>query len=218
MHFVNRAHAGRILARQLVPDFRYEDSVVIALSAGGVVVGAQIAQYLHSALLMILAEEIFLPHEPVSVGTITSDGEFLINNALNAGDASELLEEYRGSIEEQKVTKLREMTKIVGHEGLIKKEMVEHRSVILVSDGFSGDILLNVAYEFLKPLKINKLVVATPIADVKAVDWMHMMADKIFCLWVADNDFEINRYFDKNDVPDQETINKIIHNIILNWK
>ena len=218
MHFVSRIHAGRILAKQLLPDFRYEDCVVIALSAGGVVVGAQIAQYLHSALLMIMTEEIYLPHEPVSIGSITSDGEFMVNNFLGSGDVDELLEEYRGVIEEQKISKLREMNQAVENSGLVKKEMIQYRSVVLVSDGFNGDLSLSVAYEYLKPFKINKLIIATPIANVKAIDWMHAMADKIFCLWMTDEDFETNRYYDKDDVPDQKTINNMIHNIILNWK
>lgn len=217
MHFASRFQAGKILAKQLYPIYRYEDCVVIALNPGGVVVAAQIAQLLHAALLMILAEELEIPHEPISVGSVSSAGDFILNNDLSNIDSSDLMEEYRGLIEEQKIVKMHEMSKIIGPTELINKKMIQYRTVILVSDGLKGNLFLNLAYEFLKPIKINKIVVATPLADVKAVDWMHIMADKIFCLWVTD-DLDVARYYDQNTIPDEKTITKIIQNIILKWQ
>lgn len=217
MHFASRFHAGKILAKQLYPIYRYEDCVVIALNPGGVVVASQIAQSLHAALLMILAKELEIAHEPISIGSISSTGDFILNDSLSNIDSSELMDEYRGLIEEQKIVKMSEMSKITGTTELINKKMIQYRTVILVSDGLRGDLFLNLAYEFLKPIKINKIIVATPIADVKAVDWMHIMVDKIFCLWVTD-DLDVNRYYDQNTIPDEKTITKIIQNIILNWQ
>ena len=43
MYFESRAHAGQVLAAQLLEKYRYEDCAIIALSDGGVVVGEQIA-------------------------------------------------------------------------------------------------------------------------------------------------------------------------------
>jgi predicted phosphoribosyltransferase len=219
MHFINRQSAGQKLANQLLADFRYEDCVVLALNIGGVLVGSQIAQELCSPLLLLLEEEIFLPHEPISVGGITSEGNFVYNDKLIPNESSEILQEYRGVIEEEKLSKIREMTALVGDSFLAKKELIKYRNVILTIDGLKGDLLLKLAYDFLKPLKIKNLIVATPIADVSAVDWMHANADKIFCLWVNDdNDFDVNRYFDDNQLPDLDKVIGIIENIVLNWK
>ncbi len=219
MHFASRIHAGRLLAKQISQKYRYEDCVVIAINKGGVVVGAQIAQQIHCAILMLTTEEIYLSREPVSIGSISFDGNFIANNDLSIGDSKELMDEFRGSIEEQKIIKLRDMTSDIGKTDLTNRSMIEHRHVILVSDGIKGSTLLNIAYEYLKPIKIQSLVVASPIADVKAIDWMHITADKIFCLWVTDdNEIDFNRYFDQNRLPSQKMINTTIQNIILNWK
>lgn len=219
MHFSSRIHAGRLLARQIEPLYRYEDCVVLALNRGGVVVGAQIAQKIHCAILMLPIKEIFLPREPVSIGSIAFNGNFVINSDVSLTDSREMIDEFRGVIEEEKITKLREMTSDVGRTELTNKSMIEHRNVILVSDSINGTTLLDMAYEYLKPIKISSLIVATPISDVKAVDWIHVMADKIFCLWVSDDyDSDLNRYFDQNKIPSQKRINTIIQNVILNWK
>lgn len=219
MHFISRQSAGQKLASQLVVNYRYEDCVVLALNIGGVLVGSRIAQKLCSPLLLLLEEEIFLPHEPVSVGGITSGGNFVYNDKLIVNESSEILQEYRGIIEEEKLTKIREMTTLVGDSFLAKQELIKYRNVILTIDGLRGDLLLKLAYDFLKPLKIKSLIIATPIADVSAVDWMHANADKIFCLWVNDDsEFDVNRYYEDNQLPNLEKVIDIIENIVLNWK
>ena len=219
MHFSSRIHAGRVLAKQILPLFRYEDCVVLALNSGGVVVGAQIAKEIHSAILMLPIKEIFLPREPMSVGSISFDGSFVVNSDMSLTDSKEFMDEFRGSIEEEKITKLREMTSDIGRVELTNKSMIENRNVILVSDTIKGTTLLDMAYQYLKPIKTKSLIVACPISDVKAVDWMHVMVDKIFCLWVNDDtDSDFNRYFDQNNIPSQRKLNSIIQNIILNWR
>jgi len=78
--------------------------------------------------------------------------------------------------------------------------------------------MLAAAELFLKPVKIERLVVVTPLADIKALDKIHIMADEIHCLSVVDDTFEIDHYFENNDLPSHETVVKTIKNIILHWK
>lgn len=71
MYFASRMQAGRMLASQLAPKYRYENCAVIALNDGGVMVGAQIASQLHCILMMLLSSEINLPMEPDAIAGIT---------------------------------------------------------------------------------------------------------------------------------------------------
>ena len=67
MYFASRLQAGRQLASQLVPKYRYENCAVLAVSDGGVMVGAQIAQQLHCVITLLMSAEITLPREPEAV-------------------------------------------------------------------------------------------------------------------------------------------------------
>ena len=207
-----------MLASRLAPKYRYENCAVVALNDGGVVVGAQIAAELHCVLGMVLMSEITLPRESAGVGSVSSDGAFSYNSDYSSGEVEELQSEFRSYIEEQKLTKLHEMNALLGDGGLMRKDLLSDHNVILVADGLRGGALLSAAELFLKPVRIDRLIVATPLADIKALDKIHVMADEIQCLDTIDGTFELNHYYDKNDIPDHETIVKTIENIILHWK
>jgi len=218
MYFASRAQAGRNLAARLEKKYRYENCAVLALNDGGVVVGSQIAAQLHCVLGMLLLSEITLPRETSGIGSISVEGGFSYSADLSSGDIEELQSEYRGYIEEQKLTKLHDMNRLVGGGGLTRKDLLRGHNVILASDGLIGSSMLAAALQFLKPIKIERLIVATPFADMKALDAIHVMADEVHCLNVIDDTFELNHYFESNDIPDHETIIKTIENIILHWK
>ncbi len=218
MYFASRAQAGRALAGRLAPKYRYENCAVVALNDGGVMVGAQIAAELHCVLGMILMSEITLPREPSGIGSISSEGNFTYNSDYSSGDIEELQSEFRGYIEEQKLTKLHEMNSLLGSGGLMRKDLLAGHNVILVADGLMGGALLDAAELFLKPIKIERLIVATPLANVQALDKIHVTADEIQCLDVIDGTFELNHYFEDNTIPGHDVIIKTIENIILNWK
>jgi len=207
-----------MLAAQLAPKYRYENCAVVCLSDGGVMVGAQIASQLHCVLTMLLSSSITLPREPDAIAGISSEGNFSYNNDFSPGEIDEAVSEYHGYIEEQKLAKLHEMNQLLGSGGLISKDLLRYHNVILVSDGLKGTFELDMAAEFLKPIAIEKLIVATPLASVKAIDKIHIMADGVFCLDVLEEYMDTPHYCDKQDVPDHETVIKTIENIILRWQ
>lgn len=218
MYFASRVQAGRMLASRLKDKYRFENCAVVALNDGGVVVGAQIAAELHCVLGMLLMSEITLPRETTGIGSVSSDGEFTYNADFTPGQIDELQNEYRSYIEEQKIAKLHEMNSLLGSGGLMRKDLLTGHNIILVADGIRGGSLLSAAETFLKPIALDRLVVATPLADIAALDKIHIMADEIQCLSTVDNTFELDHYFEKNDIPSHEVIVETIKNIILQWK
>jgi len=219
MYFASRLQAGRLLAAQLVKKYRYENCAVVALSDGGATVGAQIAMQLHCVLTMILSSEITLPREPEAIAGLTAEGNLAYNqSAYSEGEINELVGEYHSYIEQQKLTRLHDMNRLLGSGGLISRDLLKGHNVILVSDGMKDGFLLDLAAEFLKPIAIEKLIVAVPFASVKAVDRMHIMADEIYCLSVVADYIDTNHYYDTQDVPDHNTVVKTIEDIVLNWK
>ena len=217
MYFASRIEAGQRLARGLA-NYRYENCAVVALSDGGVVIGAQIAASLHCVLTMLLTEPIKVPGEPEAVGVINQDGGFIYNNMYSAGQLEELTSEFHHYIEQDRMQKFHEMNRLLGQGGLIRRDLLYGHNVILVSDGFNNAFSLDAAMDFLKPVKTEKIIVATPLASVPAVDRMHILVDEIHCLSVVDNYVNTDHYYQDNQIPDHETIVKTIQSVVLNWK
>jgi len=217
MYFENREQAGKILADELVQKYRYEDCAVVALNDGGVVVGEQIAKALHCILNMLITEDIEVPGEGVSFGSVTSDGDFVNNESLSDGEVDYYSSEYHGFLEEQKREAFQKLNRLLGDGGIIDESFLMDRVVILVSDGIDLNSSLDAATQFLKPIRIQKLVIATPIATVQAVDKLHIMADELHILDVKTNFMGVDHYYNQNNIPSREDTIAKINQIILNW-
>ncbi|MEK7152607.1 MAG: phosphoribosyltransferase family protein [Patescibacteria group bacterium] len=219
MYFKNRVEAGQLLAKQIVQKYKGQDCAVVALNDGGVMVGAQIALELHCVLTMLLTEPINLPREDAAVGGISQDGSFSYNRKYSQGEIDEFVAEYYHFIEQEKMTKMQEMHRAEGRKGgLIRKSLLKDRNVILVTDGLLDGFSLDVALSYLKPVHTKKLVVATPLASVPAVDRMHILADDIFCLSVLEDYITTEHYYDVNDVPPHERVVRTIEQIVSHWR
>lgn len=218
MYFKSRAEAGYKLANEIVKKYQGQSCAVVALSDGGVVVGAQIAMQLHAVLMMLLSQPIQLPRETDAVAGITADGAFTYNQKYSPGEIEEMMGEFRSFIEQEKMQKMQEMHQETGKGILIRKELLKNHIVILVSDGLSSGFSLDIALEFLKPIPITKLVVATPFASVQAVDRMHVLADDIYCLNVIEDYISTEHYYDLQDVPDHERIVQTVEKLVANWE
>lgn len=217
MYFRNRAEAGRKLARKLAA-YEGKQVAVMALSPGAVIIGAQIAMKLHANLTLLLTENIYLPGESDPIAAMTSAGTFTYNNMFSPGQIEEYISEYHHFIEERRIEKLHKLNRLMGEDGEIHKDYLRNHIVIVVSDGLSSGFSLDIAAAYLKTVALKKLVVATPLASVPAVDRMHLFADEICCLSVVANYLSTNHYYDDNTVPDVDRLFSVIKNITINWE
>lgn len=218
MYFKSRAQAGKLLSEQIIKKYRHEDCAIIALSDGAVVVGAQIAAPLHCVMTMLLTEAINLPREDVAVAGMSQDGAMTYNNYYSPGEIEEFVAEYHNLIEEQKIDKMQRMNQLLGKGGLIKKGLIRDHNIILVSDGLASGFSLDIAVEFLKPIRTKKIIIATPFASVSAVDRMHIQADEIFCLSVIADYISTDHYYETRDVPAHKKVVRIIEELVGRWK
>jgi predicted phosphoribosyltransferase len=218
MYFKSRIAAGQELARQIAEKYKGEPCAVIALSDGGVMVGSQIAMELNCVLMMLMAERIILPRENEALAGISSDGSFSYNHHYSQGEIEEFVSEYYGFIEQEKMAKMQQMHRLAHKGGLIRKDLLEEKNIILVSDGLPDGFVLDVALQYLKPIHHKKLIVATPFASVPAVDRIHVMADGIYCLSVIEDYISTDHYYDTQDVPSHDKIVATIERIVSHWK
>lgn len=218
MYFRNRVEAGKQLAN-LLTKYKKESCAVVAMSDGAVVVGAQIAAHLKCVITLLLAEPINAPGEPEAVASINQEGGYTPNSAsYSQGQLDELEMEYHQSFEQSKREKLNEMHRLIGREDLIRRDLLRHHTVILVADGLGGAFILDAAALFFKTTKLKRLIIATPVANVGAVDRMHLVGDEIYCLGVVENYMGASHYYEDNQIPDHDTIIATIQTIVANWK
>ncbi len=218
MYFESRVHAGQQLAAELLERYRYDNCAVVAISDGGVVVGEQIAAALHCLLTMLVVENIEVPGESVSFGGISEGGNFSFNSEISKVEMDEYAIEYRGYLEDQKREAFQRINRLLGDGGLIDHDMLRDHTIILVSDGFDSTVELDAALDFLKPIRIARLVIVAPIASSSAIDRLHVAADELHILDVKGNYIETDHYYNQNQIPThEETIDKI-NKIVLNWR
>jgi predicted phosphoribosyltransferase len=218
MYFESRAQAGQILAVELLDKYRYENCAVVALSDGAVLVAEQIAASLHCVMMMLLTEDIQIPGESLSFGAVSQDGGFTYNGMFSTGEIEEYASEFHGYLDEQKREAFQKINRLLGDGGIIDDELLRDHVVILVSDGLDNGASIDVAIDFMKHIRVKRLVVATPTSSVQAVDRLHIMADELHILDVKANFMGVDHYYNINDIPSHaETIAKI-NQIVLNWR
>lgn len=218
MYFHSRADAGAQLAEQLFQAYRYENVAVVALSDGGVAVGEQIAERLHCVLTMLVSEGVNLPGESKYFGAVSQEGTFTHSSDLTSSEVGGYTAEFHGYFEEKKREAFQKINRLVGEGGTIDHDMLRDHTIILVDDGLSSTISLDVAFDFLKPIRVQRLVIATPIASVDIVDKVHMVADELHILDVKQNYMGTDHYYELNDLPSHEETVAKINQIILNWR
>ncbi|MGH7234544.1 MAG: hypothetical protein ACREF7_03835, partial [Candidatus Saccharimonadales bacterium] len=169
-------------------------------------------------ITLLQTSEITLPRELNAIAGITDGGRFVFNKDFSEGEVDEMVSEFRNYLEEERTTKTHEINQSLGKGGLINLDVLEHMNVILVSDGLSNSMRLDLAEEYLKPIEIESLIVALPVASVSVIDRVHVMADAVYCLSVTDDYYDTDHYYEKKDVPNHARIAKTIENIVLRWK
>ncbi|MDB5186332.1 MAG: phosphoribosyltransferase [Candidatus Saccharibacteria bacterium] len=217
MYFHNRAIAGRQIAERL-QQYANRNVAVVALSPGAVIIGAQIAMKLHANLMMLLTANITLPGENDPFGAISSSNTFTYNNKFSTGEIEEYRAEYLSYIEQQRIEKLHQLHTLLGADGEVKRELLQRHVIIVVSDGLSSGFSMDIAADFLKPVKVARLIVATPIASVAAVDRMHLVGDEVHCLGVVPDYMDTDHYYEDNTIPSTEGLIKVIRNIPIHWE
>lgn len=218
MYFESRADAGEQLAVALADKYRYENCAVVALSDGAVLVGEAIAAALHCVLTLLLIEDIEVPGESMSFGGVSQSGGFTYNGMFSVGEIEEYTSEFHGYLDEKKREAFQKINRLLGDGGLIDKSMLLDRTVILVADGLDNGASIDVAMDFLKPIRTQRIVVATPVASIPAVDKLHLAADEIHILDVKENFMGVNHYYTDNAVPSHEETVAKINQIVLNWR
>ncbi|HVQ43462.1 MAG TPA: phosphoribosyltransferase family protein [Candidatus Saccharimonadia bacterium] len=217
MYFHDRAEAGDKLADELL-NYRYENTAVLALSPGGVVVGEQIARRLHCTLSLLLTSRITAPgDESLVIGTMDQTGGFTYNSMIPAGEMEEYLQDMRSYVEEEKLHQIYKMTSVVGEHGLADPGQLEGRNIIIATDGVKNGLSFDAALHFLTRIRIEKTIAAVPVGPAEVIERLHGLVDELHYLYIPENFFSVGHYYTDEDRVDAEDVMPLIDNVVARW-
>lgn len=170
-------------------------------------VGEAIARKLDCSLSLLLTERITAPSEPSLVlGTINQEGDFSYNNLIPAGEMEEYMQDMRNYLEEEKLHHLYHMASVMGREGLVDRNELRGKIVILATDGVRNGLSVEEAMHFLKPIHTQKVIGAVPVGPGETVERLIQTCDELHYLYIPDNFLHVGHYYEDNSVPDPQEV------------
>ena len=180
--FENRSEAGRRLARALIKrGYRGENTLVLGIPRGGLVVADEVAKALSAALDIIIARKLRVPYQPeLGIGAVVNGDHVLLNEALarTVGATQDYLNREIAFQKEEVERQLR----------LYRNDRpdpeVAGKTVIIVDDGIATGYTFCASLESVRQRRPSHLVAATPVASRDSAEMLKAFADDVVFLSV----------------------------------
>lgn len=195
-----------MLAAEL-KEYEGNNTVVLCLNDGAVLVAEPIAQDLSAPLFMLLMREITLPGPLApTVGTVDQSGGFSYSTDLSKSEINEYVTEFHSHLEAEKIERMHEIHRMITAQGDLERSFLNNKNIILVSDGLATGAIVDAANVWLKPVKTERVIAALPFASVPAIDRLHIATDEIHILDVKQNYFSTDHYYEDNAIPGKDEL------------
>jgi putative phosphoribosyl transferase len=202
--FNDRSDAGIQLASRLKEYKDKKGVLVLALPRGGVITGYEIARHLNAPLDIVIVRKIGFPGQPeLAIGAVSETGTVVLNDYIISG--------YGVSKEYIETEVSRQKEEITRRVKLYRKGKwlsgLEGKTVILVDDGIATGATMKVAIATLREEKLNKLVVALPVAPSSVAEEIEKMVDEFICIETPIDFMAVGSYYyDFTQVSDKEVV------------
>jgi len=205
--FSDRRDAGRKLAALLTNYANQDDVLVLGIPRGGVQVAFEIATRLSAPLDVFLLRKLGVPgEEELAFGAIASGGIRVLDyETIHAFGISEQ------EIERVTAMELRELLRreAAYRENRPPLEMKE-KTIILVDDGIATGSSMRAGVLALRHLQPRRIVVAVPVAPVRASEQLKADIDEFVCLQTPVFFQAIGQFYDDfSQVPDEEVLSML---------
>jgi predicted phosphoribosyltransferase len=202
--FRDREHAGEVLGDMLI-EYKNTDTVVFAIPAGGVPVGAVIANKLQLPFEVAVVSKITLPWSTeAGYGAVAFDGTVRLNEDMIS----------RLGLEDDVVQEGIENTlnKVKKRVSKFQRGRSSHQvagcHVILVDDGIASGFTMLVAVEALKKADADRIIIAVPTAHWDAIRKVIQDVDGLYCANLRSGwSFAVaDAYIQWSDVSEEEVM------------
>jgi putative phosphoribosyl transferase len=210
MVFLDRAEAGRVLAKRLKAYENHRNVLVLGIPRGGVPVAFEVAAELHAPFDVFIVRKLGVPgREELAFGAIASGGiRFLDTEIVEAVGISESEIELITARERQELER-RERVYRGGRAPLA----VEGQTVILVDDGIATGSSMQVAITALRQMKPSRLVVAAPVAPVSTCRRLRREVDDLICVHMPTSFYAIGEFYEDFSQVSDQRVTDLLHEI-----
>ncbi len=204
MVYKDRKDAGKKLAEKLSHYRGEENVIVLGLPRGGVTVAREIAVALNCPLDIIIVRKIGFPGRPeLAVGAVSETGTVVFNE-----DVISVYGVDREYLERETARQKEELARRVGlYRGGKGIPHLAGKTVILVDDGVATGATIKAAISTLTEERIERLVVALPVASQDAEQEISIMVDELICLQAPPGFMAVSNYYhDFTQVEDEDVL------------
>ncbi|RPI37542.1 MAG: phosphoribosyltransferase [Methanoregulaceae archaeon] len=206
--FEDRHDAGRQLGAlvQTLPVIR--DPLVLAIPAGGVPVGREVAAALGAPLSLAVVRKIRIPGTTESgFGAVTWDGQVLINEPLRAalglspGDVNKAVAQTRENVS-------RRVARFTGGRPV---PAMEGKTVIIADDGLASGFTMLAAIQSIRRRNPARIIIAVPTASASSAELVSRHADFLVCANIrSGRTFAVaDAYRNWYDLDDREVLEEL---------
>jgi len=201
----NRSDAGNKLAEKLTDIVKGEESIVLAIPRGGVVVGKEISKKLICPLDVIISKKITPQSFPeYAIGAITHDGTIYRSEHW---DRFSQVSKFEDEKNKKKLELKRKLEKYRGNSDY----EFGNKTVILVDDGIATGSTVFVLLKWLSKHNVKRIILAVPVIPATTYEEMKPLVDNLVALEIPTEFSTVGEFYEEFDqVSDNEVI-KILY-------
>lgn len=201
MKFTDRQDAGTRLADALGEYRGSENTVVVALPRGGVVLGKIVAEALGAPLDLVVPRKIGAEqNEEYAIGAVTESGHVVWNEQERALARKGYLEQV---VEKEKREAQRRLS--LYREGLPERDL-SGKTVIVVDDGMATGLTMRAAIATVRAGSAEKIVVALPVASSESAARLREEVDELVILHETPFFMAVGQFYDVFGQVEDETV------------
>jgi Predicted phosphoribosyltransferases len=206
--FTGRHDAGRQLGAFIkkLPGIR--DPLVLAIPAGGVPIGKEVALALGVPLSLAIVRKVRIPGSTeAGFGAVTWDGQVLINERLRSSLGLSQ-PEVDQAVEETKMNVRERITRFTGGKGV---PALKGKTVILTDDGLASGFTMLAAVKSLRTHIPEGIIVAVPTASASSAELVARSVDQLVCLNIRTTwQFAVADAYERwHDLDDEEVLEEL---------
>jgi putative phosphoribosyl transferase len=176
--FIDRRHAGRVLASRLTKYAGRDDVIVLALPRGGAPVAYEVASALGAPMDVFLVRKLGTPgHRELAMGAIASGGVRVVNEDVVQWYGISESSIDRIAREEQEELERRERA----YRDDRAAPDLTNKIVIVIDDGLATGSTMRAAAQAVRAHRPARVVIAVPVGAPQTCAELAAIADEVIC-------------------------------------
>ncbi len=215
VYYKSRIEAGQ-KAIEAFMRFKGEPLTVVSLNTDSLTIGAQLSQALSCPLQLFMAQNVDIPGD-LNLGAVNTEGGFSYNSDLTSGETDYFYQEFHGYIEDAKRQAFSTINRELGSQVVIRKDLLRHRSIIIVTDCLTDVAPLDSLMSYLKSIAYNKIYICAPIVQADLIPHLRQISDYVYFNGDVDFFYGKDHYFEDNSVYNSQEGISIVSNYLKLW-